>query len=63
MIRIFSQLRRTVLLSLITMSLPLPALAQTLPTATQVAGGIKLGWNLGNTMEAPCSETAWAIRR
>ncbi len=35
------------------------AQAQTLPTAPQVASQINLGWNLGNTLEAICSETAW----
>jgi aryl-phospho-beta-D-glucosidase BglC (GH1 family) len=30
-----------------------------LPTAQQVAGQIQLGWNIGNTLEAICSETAW----
>jgi hypothetical protein len=35
------------------------AQAQTLPTAQQVASQINLGWNLGNTLEAICSETAW----
>jgi endoglucanase len=35
------------------------AQAQTLPTAPQVAAQINLGWNLGNTLEAICSETAW----
>jgi endoglucanase len=33
--------------------------AQTLPTAQQVASQINLGWNLGNTLEAVCGETAW----
>ena len=33
--------------------------AQTLPTATQVASNITVGWNLGNALEATCSETAW----
>jgi endoglucanase len=33
--------------------------AQTLPTAQQVASNITLGWNLGNTLEAQCGETAW----
>jgi hypothetical protein len=32
-----------------------------LPTAQQVASQIVLGWNLGNTAEAQCGETAWAI--
>ena len=35
------------------------AQAQTLPTAQQVASQINLGWNLGNTLEAICGETAW----
>src|SRR5262245_65289046 len=42
-----------------TLILPGLALAQTLPPATQVAGQISLGWNLGNTLEAVCGETAW----
>ena len=36
------------------------AQAQTsLPTASQVASQIKVGWNIGNTLEAQCGETAW----
>jgi uncharacterized repeat protein (TIGR02543 family) len=35
------------------------AFSQTLPTAPQVASQITIGWNLGNTLEAICSETAW----
>ncbi|WP_343675029.1 cellulase family glycosylhydrolase [Chitinophaga sp.] len=38
--------------------LSLPAWAQ-LPTAQQVAAQMKVGWNLGNTLEAICGETAW----
>ncbi|MCK9205929.1 MAG: glycoside hydrolase family 5 protein [Salinivirgaceae bacterium] len=30
-----------------------------LPTAQQVAGQMKVGWNLGNTLEAVCGEDAW----
>lgn len=30
-----------------------------LPTAQQISGKMKVGWNLGNTFEAICSETAW----
>ena len=30
-----------------------------LPTAQQIAGKMKVGWNLGNTLEAICGETAW----
>ena len=35
-----------------------PAYSQ-LPTAQQVASQITLGWNIGNTLEAQCGETAW----
>ncbi|HEV7607032.1 MAG TPA: glycoside hydrolase family 5 protein, partial [Steroidobacteraceae bacterium] len=38
---------------------PTTALAQTLPTAPAVASQITVGWNLGNTLEAICSETAY----
>jgi endoglucanase len=38
---------------------PALALSQTLPPATEVAAKITLGWNLGNTLEAQCAETAW----
>ena len=31
----------------------------TLPTASQVAGQFKAGWNIGNTLEAQCGENAW----
>ncbi|GGA81841.1 cellulase family glycosylhydrolase [Puia dinghuensis] len=34
------------------------ALAQ-LPTAQSIAAKMKIGWNLGNTLEAVCSATAW----
>ena len=30
-----------------------------LPTAQSIAGQMKVGWNLGNTLEAICSETIW----
>jgi aryl-phospho-beta-D-glucosidase BglC (GH1 family) len=30
-----------------------------LPTAQQIAGKMKIGWNLGNTLEAICGEGAW----
>ncbi|HEX3025198.1 MAG TPA: glycoside hydrolase family 5 protein [Chitinophagaceae bacterium] len=30
-----------------------------LPTAKNIAGKMKVGWNLGNTLEAICGETAW----
>jgi endoglucanase len=50
---------RRILIGMATLLLPITVLAQTLPTATQVAGQIRLGWNLGNTLEAQCGETAW----
>ena len=40
-------------------ALAISAQSQTLPTAQQVASQMNLGWNLGNTLEAICSETAW----
>jgi endoglucanase len=30
-----------------------------LPIASEIAGKMKMGWNLGNTLEAICGETAW----
>lgn len=30
-----------------------------LPAATEIAGKMKMGWNLGNSMDAICGETAW----
>lgn len=39
--------------------LPVAAFAQTLPPATQVAGQINVGWNIGNSLEAIGGETAW----
>lgn len=39
--------------------LPLAVFAQTLPPASQVAGQITIGWNVGNSMEAVGGETAW----
>jgi aryl-phospho-beta-D-glucosidase BglC (GH1 family) len=33
--------------------------AEDLPTASQVAGQITAGWNLGNALESQCGETAW----
>jgi aryl-phospho-beta-D-glucosidase BglC (GH1 family) len=41
------------------MCFALSAQSQTLPTAQQVANNITVGWNLGNTLEAQCGETAW----
>jgi endoglucanase len=35
------------------------AYPQTLPNASQVTSQITAGWNLGNSLEAQCGETAW----
>jgi endoglucanase len=35
------------------------AFGQTLPTATETAKAMTIGWNLGNTLEAIGGETAW----
>jgi len=43
---------------LIALLLSISAWAQ-LPTAQSIASQMKVGWNLGNTLEAICSETAW----
>src|ERR1051325_4954845 len=37
----------------------LSARAENLPTAQQVASQITAGWNLGNSLEAQCGESAW----
>lgn len=52
-------LGRAVLIWTAALLWPLVSWSQTLPPASQVAGQITLGWNLGNTMEAQCGETAW----
>jgi aryl-phospho-beta-D-glucosidase BglC (GH1 family) len=63
MLKLVVSWRRTPLFAALALiflgSWPVAALSQTLPSATQVAGQIKLGWNLGNTLEAQCGETAW----
>ncbi len=46
------------LCALLLASISAPSQAQ-LPTAQTVAGQIRVGWNLGNTLEAQCGETAW----
>src|SRR5688572_5935214 len=48
----------TLLASISALFFSTPASAQ-LPTAQQVASQIQLGWNIGNTLEAICSETYW----
>jgi endoglucanase len=46
------------LCALLLASISAPTHAQ-LPTAQTVANGMRVGWNLGNTLEAQCGETAW----
>jgi aryl-phospho-beta-D-glucosidase BglC (GH1 family) len=50
--------RGIALCALLAAAISAPTQAQ-LPTAQTVIGGIRTGWNLGNTMEAQCGETAW----
>jgi endoglucanase len=50
--------RGIALCALLAAAISAPTQAQ-LPTATTVANGIRTGWNLGNTLEAQCGETAW----
>lgn len=49
---------RFILIMMISLYMSTMALAQ-LPTAQQVSSQMKVGWNLGNTLESICSETAW----
>src|SRR5215213_244672 len=51
-------LAASVLVSIFALFISAPASAQ-LPTAQQVANQITIGWNIGNTLEAQCGETAW----
>jgi endoglucanase len=51
---------RVPLLLMVVCGLLIHASAKTqLPAAQQVAGKMKIGWNLGNTLECPPGETAW----
>ena len=59
MSNLVSSLRRSVVAWGALLLLPIAAWSQTLPPASQVAAQIQLGWNLGNTLEAQCGETAW----
>jgi endoglucanase len=54
-------LRLAIPLCLVALMVPaaIRAQTQTLPPASQVASQIRVGWNLGNTLEAICGETAW----
>lgn len=59
MSNLVSSLRRSVVAWGALLLLPIAAWSQTLPPASQVAAQMQLGWNLGNTLEAQCGETAW----
>src|SRR5262245_8757005 len=50
--------RGIALCALFVAAISAPTRAQ-LPTAQTVANDIRVGWNLGNTLEAQCGETAW----
>src|SRR5262249_18239082 len=54
-----SSLKRTILFCALAVMIPAAAMAQSLPTATQVASQITTGWNIGNSLEATGGETAW----
>jgi aryl-phospho-beta-D-glucosidase BglC (GH1 family) len=58
--RFLASIRTAIAGCLAALLLPVIATAQqTLPTASQVAAEIKLGWNVGNSLDAMGSETAW----
>ncbi len=50
--------RRSLTISLLGLFLNTPLFSQ-LPTAQQVVSQMKVGWNMGNTLEAIGGETAW----
>jgi len=54
-----SSLKWAICLCVAALVAPAAAVAQTLPTATDVARQIKAGWNIGNSLEATGGETAW----
>jgi endoglucanase len=57
LVNLLAAVRR--LIYAVALLVPIVATAQTLPDASQVASQIQAGWNLGNTLEAQCGETAW----
>jgi endoglucanase len=59
-LRLLAHAKRKLNLVLIAAGLLLSTASRAqLPTAQTVAGQMKVGWNLGNTLEAICGETAW----
>jgi Endoglucanase len=51
-------MKKSILQIAFVVSISASCLAQ-LPTAQQIASKMRVGWNLGNTLEAICGETAW----
>ena len=59
-LRLLAHAKRKLNLVLIAAGLLLTTASRAqLPTAQTVAGQMKVGWNLGNTLEAICGENAW----
>lgn len=57
-LKIFINIRRSMMLLICVLMMHTTVFAQ-LPTAPQVAANMKVGWNLGNTLEATGGETNW----
>ena len=57
--RFLARRSRTLLSCAAARLLPAATVAQTLPTAQQVAAQIQVGWNVGGSLEAPSGETYW----
>ena len=59
-VRLSRFFRQGILVTIVASGLALPATVKAqLPTAQQIAGKMKVGYNLGNTLEAIGGETAW----
>ena len=54
-----SSLKRALPFCVVALMVPAAALSQALPPASDVAGRINVGWNIGNSLEATGGETAW----
>ncbi len=54
-----SSLKRALPFCVVALMMPAAALSQALPPASDVAGRINVGWNIGNSLEATGGETAW----
>ena len=55
----FSQFSRSLAYASVGLLMAVSAFGETLPTASETAKAMGIGWNLGNTLEAISSETAW----